>query len=326
MSNNQSLGKAGQAKNDEFYTQLADIENELRHYQKHFKGKTILCNCDDPYISNFFKFFSLNFEKLKLKKLITTCYKSQKVDSFTQYDSDKAIKLEYEGDKNNNKVPDPDEIGIIHLESDGDFRSDECIEILKQADIVVTNPPFSLFREYIAQIEKYKKKFIIIGNQNVITYKETFKLIKSNRLWLGHGFSAGNAYFATPYAKEFAKGVYNEETNLVKFRNVRWFTNLDIIKRHENLICCKKFNTTEYPKYDNYDAINVNKIIDIPVDYKKMMGVPITFLDKYNSEQFEIIGMDRQIMKELTGKTTRFIIDGKELYARILIRHKRKIK
>ena len=163
--NNSQLRKANAVKNDEFYTRLSDIENELKHYQKYFRGKTVLCNCDDPRISNFFHYFSYNFEKLGLKKLITTCYKSQQVDLFSKYDSDKAIKLEYDGDKNNNKVPDLDEIGIIHLESDGDFRSEECIEILKQVDIVVTNPPFSLFREYIAQLMKYKKKFLIIGTQ-----------------------------------------------------------------------------------------------------------------------------------------------------------------
>ena len=185
MPNNSKLSKARIDKKDEFYTQLSDMENELKHYQKHFRGKTILCNCDDPRISNFFHYFSYNFEKLKLKKLITTCYKSQQMDMFSQNKSERAIYLEYDGDKNKNRVPDPKEIGIRHLKKDGDFRSDECIEILKQSDIVVTNPPFSLFREYVAQLMEYKKKFIIIGNQNIIASREIFKLIKENKIWLG---------------------------------------------------------------------------------------------------------------------------------------------
>ena len=292
MSNNKSLKKAFSAKNDEFYTQLADIEKELRHYQKHFEGKTVLCNCDDPRISNFFRYFSLNFEKLKLKKLITTCYKSQTIDSFSQHDSDKAIKLEYNGDKNNNKVPDLDEIGIIHLKSDGDFRNQECIEILKQADIVCTNPPFSLFREYVTQLMEYKKKFIIIGNQNAVTYKETFKLIKENQMWLGN--YAGDMKFKIPDHYEPRAIRYWKDENGQKWRSlgtICWFTNLDIKKRHEDLILYKKYNKLEYPKYDNYDAININKTKEIPIDYKGIMGVAITFLNKYNPEQFEIIGL-----------------------------------
>ena len=288
---NNNLRKAKSAKKDEFYTQLSDIERELRHYKEHFKDKIVYCNCDDPFISNFFHYFSHNFEKLGLKKLITTCYKSQKSDLFSQNDSEKAIYLEYDGDKNGNKVPDPAEIGIISLNGDGDFRSEESIELLKQADIVVTNPPFSLFREYVAQLIEYDKKFVIIGSLNAITYKEIFKLIQDNKLWMGYGFSGGNAYFKTTHPKEFATGVYNEETGLVKFRNVVWFTNLDIQKRHEDFILVKKYTPEEYPTYDNYDAINVDKTKDIPVDYKGNMGVPITFLDKYNPEQFEILGI-----------------------------------
>jgi len=289
MSNNKSLQKAKTGKKDEFYTQLSDIENELKNYQKHFRGKTVLCNCDDPRISNFFRYFALNFEKLKLKKLITTCYKSQQMDLFSQNDSEKAIGLEYNGDKNNNKVPDPDEIGIFHLQSDGDFRSQECIEILKQSDIVCTNPPFSLFREYVAQLIKYKKKFIIIGHQNAITYKETFKLIKYNKIWLGYGFRGGAGHFITNYEDKAVANDHKE--GMIRVSGVNWFTNLDIIKRHEDLILYKKYNKDDYPKYDNYDAINVNKTKEIPIDYKGKVGVPITFMDKYNPDQFEVIGL-----------------------------------
>lgn len=287
-SSNKNLHSAKNSKQDEFYTQLPDIEKELGHYKEHFKRKIVFCNCDDPRVSNFFHYFSYNFETLGLKKLITTCYKNQNLDLFSQNNSEKAIYLEYNGDKNGDKVPNPEEIGIKHLEGDGDFRSKECIKLLKKADIVVTNPPFSLFREYVAQLIEYDKKFIIIGSLNAITYKEIFKLIKENKLWLGYGFSGGNAYFKTPNIKEFANGVYNEETGLVKFRNVAWYTNLDYEERHKDLLLHKKYNPKEYPKYDNYDAINVDKTNDIPMDYKGAMGVPISFLDKYNPEQFEI--------------------------------------
>ncbi len=320
---NKNLHKAKNAKKDEFYTQLPDIERELKHYTRHFKNKTVLCNCDDPRVSNFFHYFSYNFEELKLKKLITTCYKNQDMELFSRNKSEKAIYLEYEGDKNNNKVPDIEEIGIKHLKSDGDFRSEECIELLKQADIVVTNPPFSLFREYVAQLIKYDKKFVIIGAYNAISYKEIFPLIKDNKMWLGYGFKGGNAYFQTTHARKFAKGVYNEETGLVKFRNVTWYTNLDIAKRHEKFIFYKQYNKDEYPTYDNYDAINVNKTKEIPADYDGVMGVPITFLDKYNPDQFEIIGIDRPLVEEITGRVSRFRINGKEIYARIVIKNKR---
>jgi hypothetical protein len=213
------------------------------------------------------------------------------MDLFSQNDSEQAIYLEYEGDKNGNRVPDPEEIGIKHFKGDGDFRSKECIELLKQADIVVTNPPFSLFREYVSHLVEYDKKFIIIGSLNAITYREIFTLIKGNKIWLGYGFKAGNAFFATPHSKEFAKGVYDEETGLVKFRNVTWFTNMDIAKRHKNIICYKQYNEEEYPTYENYEAININRVKEIPIDFDGAMGVPITFLDKFNPEQFEIIGL-----------------------------------
>ncbi len=289
MSNVSNLHKAKSNKKDEFYTQLTDIENELRNYQKHFRGKTVLCNCDDPRVSNFFRYFALNFEKLKLKKLITTCYKSQQMDLFSQNDSEKAIYLEYAGDKNNNKIPDPDEIGIFHLESDGDFRSKECIEILKQSDIVCTNPPFSLFREYVAQLIEYKKKFVIIGHQNAITYKEIFKLLKSNKLWLGYGFRGGATHFMTNYKDEAVAGDHKD--GMVRVSGVHWFTNLDIDKRHEDLVLFKKYNKLEYPTYYNYDAIEVSVTNDIPINYKGAMGVPITFMNKYNPDQFKIIGL-----------------------------------
>jgi hypothetical protein len=312
-----NLHKAKKEKNDEFYTQLSDIENELKHYKQHFKNKVVYCNCDDPRVSNFFHYFSYNFEKLGLKKLITTCYKSQITDSFSKKNSDKAIYLEYTGDKSGNNVPDLNEIGIHHLKGDGDFRSEESIELLKQADIVVTNPPFSLFREYVAQLVEYNKKFLIIGNQNAITYKEVFQLIKENKIWLGYGFKNGNAYFKTPHSTDsYASGVYDEETDLVKFRNITWFTNLEHEKRYEDLILYKKYDSKDYPKYDNYDAINVDKIKDIPMDYKGAMGVPITFMDKYNPNQFEIIKFRKgDDDKDLS-------INGKDTYFRIIIKKK----
>ena len=287
---NKLLRKASKAKRDEFYTQLSDIEKELRHYKRHFKGKVVLCNCDDPRVSNFFHYFSYNFEKLGLKRLITTCYKNQNADLFSKNDSEKAIFLEYDGDKNNNNVPDPEEIGIKHLNGDGDFRSEECMKLLKQADIVVTNPPFSLFREYVAQLAEYDKKFIIIGHQNSIGYKAIFKLIKANKVWLGNGFNRNCAHFINPHYKDSASDADHKE-GMIRVSGIQWFTNLDISKRHEEMILYKTHNPEEYPKYENYDAINIDKTKDIPADYSGDMGVPITFLNKYNPEQFEIIGL-----------------------------------
>lgn len=288
---NKNLNKAKEAKKDEFYTQLEDINNELRHYREHFRGKTVLCNCDDPRVSNFFKYFAYNFEFLGLKKLIATCYKNQDVNLFSEGISEQAVYLIYEGDKNGNHIPDDEEIEVLPLKGDGDFRSPECIEFLKEADIVVTNPPFSLFREYVAQLIKYDKKFLIIGPYNAIKYKEIFPLIKSNKLWLGIGFNAGNAYFKVPEPGIYADGVYNEQTGLVKFRNCCWYTNLDHKKRHEELILYKTYSVEEYPTYANYDAIDVSKTAEIPCDFLGKMGVPITFMDKYNPDQFEIIGI-----------------------------------
>lgn len=287
---NKNLHAAKNNKKDEFYTCLADIERELRHYKEHFKGKVVFCNCDDPRVSNFFHYFSYNFEKLGLKKLITTCYKNKEIDLFSQNNSEKAIYLEYNGDKNGDNIPNLDEIGIKHLSEDGDFRSQECIELLKQADIVVTNPPFSLFREYVNQLVEYDKKFIIVGHQNAISYKEIFKLIKEDKLWLGYGFNGGAAHFINKHYEDYATAGDHKE-GMIRVSGVVWFTNLDINKRHEDLILFKQYDPKEYPKYENYDAINVNKTKDIPMDYKGAMGVPITFLDKYNPDQFEIVGL-----------------------------------
>ena len=284
------LLKAKLNKKDEFYTQLPDIERELRHYKKHFKGKVVYCNCDDPRVSNFFHYFSYNFEKLGLKKLITTCYKNDDLNKYSNNDKEKAILLEYEGDKNGNRVPDLDEIGVSTLKGDGDFRSDESIELLKEADIVVTNPPFSLFREYVAQLMNYDKKFIIIGHQNAISYKEIFKYIKEDRMWLGYGFKGGAAHFINRHYEDYATAGDHRE-GMIRVSGVVWFTNLDIQKRHEDLILYKKYSKDDYYKYENYNAINVGRTNDIPMNYNGAMGVPITFLNKYNPDQFEILGL-----------------------------------
>jgi hypothetical protein len=296
---NRNLHKAKNSKQDEFYTQLEDIERELKHYQQHFKGKIVYCNCDDPRVSNFFHYFSFNFEQLGLKKLITTCYKNQDLDLFSKHDSERAIYLEYNGDKSGNNVPDTEEIGIKHLKGDGDFRSEEAIELLKQADIVVTNPPFSLFREYVNQLVEYDKKFAIIGNKNAISYKEIFTLIKENRVWVGNTPMSTDLLFDVPedFARRLISGKkegsgYKIMNGVVKGRaQAIWFTNLDISKRHEDLVLYKTYSPDEYPTYDNYDAIEVSKTKDIPADYDGAMGVPITFLDKHNPDQFEILGI-----------------------------------
>jgi hypothetical protein len=287
---NSNLNSAKTGKKDEFYTQLSDIEKELKHYKSHFKDKVVFCNCDDPRVSNFFHYFSFNFEKLGLKKLITTCYKNQSADLFSNNDSEQAIYLEYDGDKNGDNVPNPEEIGIINLKGDGDFRSRECIELLKKADIVVTNPPFSLFREYVSQLIEFDKKFIIVGHQNAIKYKEIFPLIKDNKLWLGYGFKGGAGHFINEHYEDYATATDRKE-GMIRVSGVHWFTNLEINKRHEDLILYKKYTPEEYPKFENFDAINVDVTKDIPMDYEGFMGVPITFMDKYNPDQFEIIGV-----------------------------------
>lgn len=319
------LTSAKKSKNDEFYTQLSDIERELKHYKKHFKNKVVFCNCDDPRVSNFFHYFSFNFEKLGLKKLIATCYKNQDMDLFSQNNSEQAIYLEYTGDKNGNNIPDIKEIEKKFLKGDGDFRSNESIELLKQADIVVTNPPFSLFREYVSQLIEYDKQFLIIGNINAISYKEIFKIIKENKAWLGVNMGRGISGFIVPEHYELygSEARIDEDGNrIVATNNCLWLTNLDTTKRHEDIILFKEYTPEEFPFYDNYDAINVNKTKDIPMNYKGTMGVPITFLDKFNPDQFEIIG------QMATTKIDDFnfgypYVNGKKIYARILIKNKK---
>lgn len=331
---NKNLNAAKEAKKDEFYTQLEDINNELRHYREHFRGKTVLCNCDDPRVSNFFTYFAYNFEFLGLKRLITTCYKNQDMDLFSQNKCEQAIYLIYDGDKNGNNIPDPNEIGIHPLKGDGDFRSKECIELLKQADIVVTNPPFSLFREYVAQLIEYDKKFLIIGTQNAIHYKEIFPLIKENKLWLG--YSAGDMSFKVPNDYEPRETRYWQDDSGQKWRsmgNVCWFTNLDHKKRHEEMILYKNYSPDAYPKYDNLDAIDVGKKEEIPCDYDGIMGVPDTLLFQLNPDQFEIVGLgsgdlakQAGIVKNYRGRTDlAYTVNGihKCPYSRILIRRKR---
>lgn len=316
MATNKGLNQANRAKKDEFYTQLSDIENEVRHYRPHFVGKTVLCNCDDPRISNFFHYFAYNFEHLGLKRLITVCYKNQTPDLFSMNTCERAIWLDYRGDRNGNHVPDPKEIGIRELKGDGDFRSEECIALLKQADIVVTNPPFSLFREYLGQLMEYGKQFLIIGHQNAIHYKEVFPLIRDGKIWLGYGFKGGAGHFISKYKDVAVAGDHRE--GMIRVSGVTWFTNLDIPKRHEEIILYKRYTPEEYPEYDNYEAINVDKTADIPMDYEGIMGVPISFLGKYDPEQFEILGTSTSDMPKGAP-----YVNGKRIYERILIRNKK---
>ena len=297
MAKNNNLHKAKTAKNDEFYTQLTDIEKELKHYKTHFKNKTIFCNCDDPKQSNFWKYFHLNFNHFGLKKLIATHF----------HETEPTYKIEYDGSDDNNC-----EIGVItNLETNGDFRSPECIELLKEADIIVTNPPFSLFREYVAQLINYDKKFIIMGNNNAITYKEFFPLLKDNKVWLGFTSNKTCVFRVPPEYNHDDKitSDINDGNYYGKVPAISWFTNLDIIKRHEFLDLIEKYTPEKYPKYDNYDAINVDKVLDIPVDYDGVMGVPITFMDKYNPEQFEIIGMAHGEMGQALGISSNYTDD-----------------
>ena len=324
---NTELHKAKKSKKDEFYTQLSDIERELKHYKKYFKNKVVYCNCDDPRISNFFHYFSYNFEKLGLKKLITTCYQNKNPNTYSQNSSAKAIYLEYEGDKNGNNIPDIDEIGIKPLKGDGDFRSDEGIELLKQADIVVTNPPFSLFSEYVTQLIEHKKKFIIIGHQNAITYKNIFPLIQQNKLWLGYGFKRNMAHFINKHYEDYASDADHKDGK-IRVSGVQWFTNFNISKREEEVILYKTYNPEEYPSYDNYDAIEVSRSKNIPLDYGGCMGVPITFLNKYNPKQFEILGCSYVYGEphgyHIKGNGFNTKLNGKDTYKRLFIRNRNK--
>lgn len=316
MANN-NLTNAKRAKNDEFYTQLSDIEKEMRHYKAFFKDKVVYCNCDDARESNFFKYFSLNFEHLGLKKLICTGYK----------ENGKGVVLVYGGDKNGNRIVDDEEIIVTELEGDGDFRSDECIELLKEADVVVTNPPFSLFREYVAQLMEYGKKFLIIGNMNAITYKEIFPYIKNNELWVGAtGFKDMSFTVPSSYEERATRFWVDEKgQHWRSLGNACWFTNIDHKKRNTELDLYKKYNAVEFPKYDNYDAIEVSKVADIPIDYQGVMGVPITFFDKYCPSQFEIVGWSRHNDLGMDGGywlggCNDATINGKIVYRRILIK------
>ena len=348
------LSAAKSAKKDEFYTQMTDIERELQHYWKHFRGKVVLCNCDDPYESNFFKYFALRFNQLGLKKLICTCYNGSPIQGnelllhFDGFDSEPtkiAYKVEITEvkDLNGDGAVDLSDVQYL-LQNDknvictlktGDFRDNECIELLKQADVVVTNPPFSLFREYIGQLMEYNKKFLIVGHQNAITYKEVFPLIKENRIWLGYGFKGGAAHFSSPYDDIATAGDHRD--NMIRVSGVNWFTNMEIPKRNEELDLVCRYSPDEYPNYDNYNAINISKTSDIPCDFSGYMGVPITFLDKYNPNQFEIIwqacGNTRasapsNILSELKYKPHPEdrggcgVVYGKRQYARVIIRNK----
>ena len=330
-----NLFQAKKAKKDEFYTQLADIENELRHYREHFRGKTVLCNCDDPYESNFFKYFALNFNQLGLKKLIATCYDGSPVqgkelvlfcDNLHEEPRKAAYKVEITAvdDVNGDGAIDLSDVRWL-LQNDcnafslldwgGDFRHPKAKALLQEADIVVTNPPFSLFREYVAQLMEYDKKFLIIGHQNAITYKEIFPLLKENKIWIGYGFKGGATHFSSPYDDIATSS--NHKKGMIRVSGVNWYTNLDIQKRHEELILYQRYSPDKYPRYDNYDAINVDKTADIPCDYDGEIGVPITFLDKYNPAQFEIV----RFRKGNDGKD--LSINRKCPYFRIIIRKKR---
>ena len=319
MKNKRDITSAKTNKDDEFYTQLSDIECELKYYKKYFEGKTVFCNCDDPFESNFFKYFALNFNSLKLKKLICTCYDKSPImgEQLSMFDlnytvSDpikKAYKIEINevNDENGDGAIDLSDVKYLLqndkntlkiLKEDGDFRSEECINLLKKSDVVVTNPPFSLFREFVNLLNKYNKKYLIIGNQNAITYKEFFPLIKNNKVWMGASIHSGDREFRVPDTYPLKAAGYRIDCNGKKFirvKGVRWWTNIDYKERHEDLILYKKYNANEYPRYDNYDAINVNKTTEIPNDYEGVMGVPITFMDKYNPSQFKILGCSSAI-------------------------------
>lgn len=372
MAGNRNLNSAKTARKDEFYTQLTDIEKEMRYYRKHFKSKTVLCNCDDPFESNFFKYFVLNFNRLGLKKLIATCYSTSPImGSHFHYhvDGSGQISFSFEDETvvdNDSKRPYKatvtqvyDTTGdggvdmldvaklfmtgdneLVELNGDGDFRSPECIELLDEADIVVTNPPFSLFREYLGTLVEHQKHFIIIGNVNAVKYQEVFPLFMSNELWLGASIHSGDRAFFVPddYPLDAAGCGVDGETGrkYIRVKGVRWFTNLDIKQRHEEMILVRRYTPDEYPKYVNYDAIEVAKTSDIPCDYAGAMGVPITFMDKYNPDQFEIVGASQHLIREISDDIRAkarysqigcFYLDNgdgtyRKMYDRIVIRNK----
>ena len=316
---NTNLKTAKKNKNDEFYTLMEDIEKEMRYYKDFFKGKVVYCNCDDARESNFFKYFSLNFEFLGLKKLISTGYKAD----------GKGVVLVYEGDKNGNRRVDNEEIVVKELNGDGDFRSEECIEYLKECDVVVTNPPFSLFRQYVKQLMDYGKKFIIIGEQNALTYKEIFPLIKDNKIWWGKSIHSGDRKFYVPdnYPLNASTcGIDENGKRFVNVKGIRWWTNVKEVINNEPLDLYKRYSFEDYPKYENFDAINVDKVADIPMDYDGIMGVPITFLDKYCPTQFEIIDINPHffsIVEQGLPKPKQLTLHNvgkKDPYARILIK------
>lgn len=329
MARNSDLGAAKNAKKDEFYTQLTDIEKEMRYYRKHFKGNTVFCNCDDPFESNFFKYFVLNFNRLGLKKLISTCYATSPiVGSQLKYHiesngqlsfllnndpvEDKNPKRPYKAivtmvyDKTGDGGVDMFDVAelfksgenqLSELEGDGDYRSPECLELLREADIVVTNPPFSKFKEYVATLIEYGKKFIIIGNLNAVTYKEIFPLLKDNKAWIGPSIHSGDRKFFVPEdypLNASGCGIDDEGRRYIRVKGVRWYTNLDIKQRHERLILVKRFDPELYPKYETLDAIDVGSVADIPCDFDGVMGVPKNFIDVYNPDQFDILGYERE--------------------------------
>lgn len=356
MAGNRNLKDSVRQKQDEFYTQLSLIESELKHYKGFFKDKVVLCNCDDPFESNFFKYFAMNFNSLGLKKLIATCYATSPI-VYTQLNlfGDEIVVSEEESKKKPYKieiseVTDENQDGRVDLadveyllrnrknaltllKGDGDFRSAECIELLKQSDIVVTNPPFSLFREYVAQLLEYNKYFIIIGNQNAVAYKDFFPLLADNKIWLG--YKSGHFWFTVPDTYEEKATDFKIDENGQKWRrmgNICWFTNVDNEKRHESLPLFRFYSPEEYPRFDNYDVINVNKVVDIPCDYEGVMAVPITFMSQYNPDQFEIIeGSNRYGILNVWGKNDEIQathshgnnINGKATYFRIHIKNKR---
>lgn len=320
MARNADLNGAKNAKKDEFYTQLVDIENEVKHYRRHFRGATVLCNCDDPECSNFYFYFRDNFEFLGLKKLISTCYRNQDWFQFSDGKDEKAVCCIYTGKAS------PPERRI--LEQGGSFRSEECVEFLKEADIVCTNPPFSKFRDFISLLMRYRKKFLVVGHQNAVTYREIFPCIMRNEIWLGYGFRGGAGYFINRHYTDYAKAGEHRD-GMIRVSGVHWFTNLEHDKRHEDIPLYRRYTPEDYPRYGNYDAINVDRTAEIPCDYDGVMGVPITFMDKYNPDQFEILGASESEGKGFSGGLwdeasgiAQPLVRGEKTYKRLFIRRK----